>query len=1032
MIKNKINMIINKWNNPDIKSKLTMLPWIFGIGLLIYGIIFFNSLNTLKVNGPIYKDIINGKNFISDIMPPRQSITESYLTAFQMVNESDKSRVSEYIEKLKKLKSEYATANKYWAENITDENLKKLLTESDKSVIDFYDTLEQKLIPAVLNDDKAKIQETLWVMVPKFDAHKLKLDEMLKLANNINNMHEQKADHISILQIILLILVTVIIIALIAFITFNIAKSITKNIKALNKETYKLEQAAIDGNLDVRGEISGISNEFKGIIEGINNTLDAVTRPLNLVIDSFDIISKGEIPPKINEDYKGKFGEVKNSLNFAIDNLNSLLETTETLAISTMQGNFDKRADLDKHPGFYGNIITTVNNMMDSILAILDYSINDINVLTDNAVNGNLNYRIDISSHSGYFMKVMEGINATMDAVVTPLKVAADYISKISDGNIPSQITDKYNGDFNTIKDSINRCIDSLRIVKEEITSTLGKQQEGDMDSRCETDKVKGFYADIINGINDTLDVLSNPIFETINMLQQYAAGDLSFEMRELPGIQSILTEKMNMIRNNLMGLVQECSMLHKAATEGNLSVRGDMNKFEGDYALIVKGINDTLDSVINPLAMAAEYVHKIAQGDIPAKIEDEYKGDFNELKNNLNTCIDSINALIDDSHTLVRSALNGQVNDRADASKHSGDYRKIINGINETLDAFNAPVNEMIKCLEKMSEGDLTVKMEGSYKGDHVLIKENLNNALEAINEILTQVSVATEEVVNGTQQISDSSQSLSQGSTEQASAIEEITSSMTQLGSQITMNAENANQANDITADTRKHAEGGNAQMQAMLSAMHEISSSSKNIAKIIKVIDEIAFQTNLLALNAAVEAARAGRHGKGFAVVAEEVRNLAGRSATAARETADLIENSIKTIEKGVIIADKTEESLSGIGSMISKVSDLMSEIAVASNEQAQGIAQINEGLDHIEKVTQQNTAHAEESASASEELYGQSYNLQEMLKKFKLSELQMLNTEFREIATKQISAPVMNTAYITDAQLIGDDDIIDFKI
>ena len=524
---------------------------------------------------------------------------------------------------------------------------------------------------------------------------------------------------------------------------------------------------------------------------------------------------------------------------------------------------------------------------------------------------------------------------------------------------------------------------------------------------------------------------ITKPISEVIAAADKIAVGDMNVNLNTKSKDETgILSKSMKKMSDNIVTMITVTNKLSEDASNGKLDSRADLTQFQGEYKSLVGGINNTLDAVIKPLNVTAEYVDRISKGDIPAKITDVYKGDFNEIKNNLNSLIDATNNISDilekvangdlyfdikersSNDTLVRSinvvkkninilieevtqlsdALDkGNLSFRCDANKLKGSYSEMVKGINSAIDAALAPISEAVSVLKHMSDGDLTQKMTGDFRGDHAILKNALNKTIDSTNEVLISVKTTVEEVTRGSMQVSDASTQLSQGATEQAASLEEITSSMSQIGSQTKLNAENANQASILTNNARDAAEKGNTEMKQLNSAMSEITESSRNISKIIKVIDEIAFQTNLLALNAAVEAARAGRHGKGFAVVAEEVRNLAARSASAAKETAELIENSIKVVENGSMLAEKTNRVLSEIMTGAVKAADIVGEISTSSNEQAQAISQINEGLMQIDKVTQTNTASAEESASAAEELSGQAGQLRNMIERFHLSDI-----------------------------------------
>jgi methyl-accepting chemotaxis protein len=290
---------------------------------------------------------------------------------------------------------------------------------------------------------------------------------------------------------------------------------------------------------------------------------------------------------------------------------------------------------------------------------------------------------------------------------------------------------------------------------------------------------------------------------------------------------------------------------------------------------------------------------------------------------------------------------------------------------------------------LDSAANKDLTKRLKKEYQGAFLKMKENINKVIESLDTAMTQVSQSTEQVSSASQQIASGSQSLAQGANEQASSLEEVSSSLEEMSSMTKQNAENANQAKKLAGEANGNAATGSDALGKMSSSINKIKESSDQTAKIVKTIDEIAMQTNLLALNAAVEAARAGEAGRGFAVVAEEVRNLAQRSAQAAKNTADMISESVKNAEEGVKISTDVTKTFEAIVTSVKKVNDLINEIAAASQEQSQGIDQVNTAVAQMDKVTQQNAANSEESASAAEELSSQAEELQSMVAQFVLS-------------------------------------------
>jgi methyl-accepting chemotaxis protein len=329
------------------------------------------------------------------------------------------------------------------------------------------------------------------------------------------------------------------------------------------------------------------------------------------------------------------------------------------------------------------------------------------------------------------------------------------------------------------------------------------------------------------------------------------------------------------------------------------------------------------------------------------------------------------------------------------------GDLATSVNGIitqtKETIKTFEAMqgtlktllVEDGGAALDTAAQRDLTRRVEQHYEGVYDQLKGNINRVLDSLDEALSQVASSAEQVSSASSQISSGAESLAQGTSEQASSIEEVSSSLQEMASMAKQNVGNAKEARSLAEGARSSAERGAANMQNLSEAINKIKVSADSTARIVKTIDEIAFQTNLLALNAAVEAARAGDAGKGFAVVAEEVRNLAMRSAESAKNTAELIEESVKNADNGVALNEGVAATLREINEQVQKVSEMMAEVAAASEQQNQGVDQINSAVEQMNQVTQQAAANAEESASAAEELSGQAEELLGMVNAFTLT-------------------------------------------
>ncbi len=564
-------------------------------------------------------------------------------------------------------------------------------------------------------------------------------------------------------------------------------------VNALVADAVRLSEAAVAGQLAARADASRHQGDFQRIVEGVNATLDAVINPLSVAAEYVDRISKGDIPPKITDNYRGDFNEIKNNLNQCIGAVNALVADTAMLAQAAAEGRLATRADAARHQGDFQRIVAGVNATLDAVIgplnvaaeyvdriskgdippAITDSYSGDFNEIKNNlnqciaavnalvadaimlsqaAVAGKLATRADGGQHQGDFRRIVDGVNATLDAVIGPLNVAAEYVDRISKGDIPPPITESYQGDFNEIKNNLNQCIAAVNALVADAAMLSQAAVAGQLATRADATRHQGDFQKVVHGVNATLDAVIGPLNVAAEYVDRISKGDVP------PPITDSYQGDFNEVKNNLNqciaavnALVADAVMLSQAAVAGQLATRADASRHQGDFQRVVQGVNATLDAVIGPLNVAAEYVDRISKGDIPPPLADNYSGDFNAIKNNLNQCIQAVTALVADATMLSQAALEGRLATRADASRHQGDFQKAVEGFNATLDAVIGPLNVAAAYVDRISRGDIPAPITEAYSGDFNAIRNNLNQCIAAVNALVADAAMLSRAAVAG-----------------------------------------------------------------------------------------------------------------------------------------------------------------------------------------------------------------------------------------------------------------------------------------
>ncbi|MEI7842824.1 MAG: methyl-accepting chemotaxis protein [Gallionellaceae bacterium] len=467
------------------------------------------------------------------------------------------------------------------------------------------------------------------------------------------------------------------------------------------------------------------------------------------------------------------------------------------------------------------------------------------------------------------------------------------------------------------------------------------------------------------------------------------AQGDLTMELALRPGDNSSLLYSLKNMQDSLRSIVGEIRNIVAAANKGDFSTKMDMNGKAGYTKELSELLNQLSNTVDGAFKDTIRVTDALAAGDLTQKVTQDYQGAYGQVKASVNSTVDSLNKIVEEIKAIVEdAAIRGSFATKMDMNGKQGYTKTLSELLNQLSNVTDEAMNDIMRVAKSLADADLTQKITKDYPGLFGETKDGVNTTVENLKTLVNEVKISVDSIGTASKEIASGNTDLSQRTEEQASSLEETAASMEELTSTVKQNADNAKQANQLAHNASSVAQKGGAVVQEVVGTMSSINESSRKIVDIISVIDGIAFQTNILALNAAVEAARAGEQGRGFAVVAAEVRNLAQRSAAAAKEIKTLIGDSTEKVEIGTKLVDEAGKTMEEIVNAVKRVTDIMSEISAASAEQSQGIEQVNQAITQMDEVTQQNAALVEEAAAASESLQEEAQKLTDSVSVFKM--------------------------------------------
>jgi methyl-accepting chemotaxis protein len=640
--------------------------------------------------------------------------------------------------------------------------------------------------------------------------------------------------------------------------------SVAVVVQSLQKEMARLTEASKEGQLSDRGKPEQFQGAYAEIVRGVNIMLDAILLPIGEGNRILAQISNGKIDELIAHTYKGDHEKMKQAVN---------------------------------------NIAVVVQGLQKEMVRLVDAS-----------KEGQLSERGKHDQFRGAYAEIVRGVNTMLDAILLPIGEGNRILAQISSGKIDELIAQTYKGDHEKMKQAVNNVAAVVQSLQKELVRLVEASKEGQLSERGKPEQFQGAYAEIVRGVNTMLDAILLPIGEGNRILSQISAGKIDELIAQTyKGDHEKMKQAINNVAVVVQSLHNELTRLTNASNAGQLSERGKADQFKGAYAEIVRGVNSILDAVITPLKFTAECIDRISKGDNPPQITDTYHGDFNLIKDNLNSLI--------------------------------------------------VAMNDVTAAAEEIANGNLTVVIRERSAQDKLM--QALAAMVSGITRVVSDIRSIAGEVASASQSISTASIEVSKGATSQAASAEEASSSMEEMVSNIKQNADSAQQTDKIANKSATDAQESGKSVVEAVAAMKEIATK-------VSIIEEIARQTNLLALNAAIEAARAGEHGKGFAVVAAEVRKLAERSQKAAGEINQLSGTTVKVSERAGEMLGKLVPDIQRTAELVQEIAAASKEQDTGAEQINKALVELEKVIQQNASASEEMASTTEELSSQSDQL------------------------------------------------------------